>query len=229
MSKIKMSTIHSRIKQARLAKGLTQAELAEMLNLSTTAIQLWENEDETKATAPQRKRLPEVAELLGVTVTWLQLGDSLIPPVGGIGLAEEFDASHTHKKIMMYDLDLSAGKGNAQWVLRECEEPLLIRNNWFKSKNLIPSDLRAMRVKGNSMAPHLENNDIVMININDTEPVDDEIYAVVYNDRFFIKRVRITGDGIDLISSNIDYETIKVPNTKADQFVILGKKVWRCG
>lgn len=224
-----MSTIHSRIKQARLAKGLTQAELAEMLNLSTTAIQLWENEDETKATAPQRKRLEKVANILGVSVMWLQLGDSLIPPEGGVGFAEDFDASNTHKKIMMYDLDLSAGKGNAQWVLRESEEPLLIRNNWFKSKNLVPSDLRAMRVKGNSMAPHLENDDIVMININDIEPVDDEIYAIVYNDRFFIKRLRMTGDGIDLISSNSDYETIKVSNSKADQLIILGRKVWRCG
>ncbi|MGE9657098.1 helix-turn-helix domain-containing protein [Snodgrassella alvi] len=35
-----MHTIHSRIRQARTNKGLTQAELAEKLNISITAIQL---------------------------------------------------------------------------------------------------------------------------------------------------------------------------------------------
>lgn len=224
-----MSNIHDRIKKARQAKGLTQAQLAEMLNLSTTAIQLWENDDPAKATAPKRKRLEEVSKILGVSVSWLQLGENLIPPAGTIGFVDDFDSSHTHKKIMMYDLDLSAGTGNAHWVLREQEEPLLIRSAWFKSKNLLPSDLRAMRVKGNSMTPHLENDDIVMININDIDPVDGEIYAVIYNDRFFIKRLKQTGEGIDLISSNSDYEPIKILTTDADKFRILGRKVWRGG
>ncbi|KES10680.1 putative transcriptional regulator [Snodgrassella alvi SCGC AB-598-O02] len=224
-----MSTIHSRIKQARLAKGITQAELAEMLNLSTTAIQLWENEDESKATAPQRKRLETVANILDVSVMWLQLGDNPLFSEGGAGLAKDSNASNTHNKIMMYDLDITADKNNAKWVLIKSEEPLFIGNSWLKSKNLIPSELRALRVKGNSMSPHLEKDDIVIININDIEPIDDEIYAVVYNNRFFIRRIRITGDSIDLISLNSDYETIKVSNIKTDQLIILGKKVWRCG
>ena len=224
-----MSTIHSRIKQARLAKGMTQAELAEMLNLSTTAIQLWENEDESKATAPQRKRLETVANILDVSVMWLQLGDNPMFSEGGAGLAKDSNASNTLNKIMMYDLDITADKNNAKWVLIKSEEPLFIGNSWLKSKNLIPSELRALRVKGNSMSPHLEKDDIVIININDIEPIDDEIYAVVYNNRFFIRRIRITGDSIDLISLNSDYETIKVSNIKTDQLIILGKKVWRCG
>lgn len=223
-----MSNIHIRIRKARIAKGLSQTQLAEMVGVSPTSVQLWENEDET-GTAPKRTRMPLVAKTLGVTVAWLQLGEDPIPPEGGIGLAEDFDSTYTHQRVRMYDLDLSAGKGNAQWVVRDTEEPLLIRNVWFRTKNLLPSDLRAMRVKGNSMSPHLENNDIVMININDTELVDDEVYAIIYNNHFFIKKLRQTGDGVDLISSNSDYETISVPNSHADKLVILGKKVWRCG
>jgi transcriptional regulator with XRE-family HTH domain len=223
-----MSNIHIRIKEARMAKGLSQTQLAKMVGVSATSVQLWEDEGEA-GTAPKRTRMPLVAEILGVTVAWLHLGVDTVPPSGGIGLAEDFDSAYTHQRIMMYDIDLSAGKGNAQWVARDTEEPLLIRNVWFKSKNLMPDDLRAIRFKGNSMVPHLENNDIVMININDTELVDDEIYAINYNDNFFIKRLRQTGDGIDLISSNSDYETIKVSYRQADTLEILGKKVWRCG
>lgn len=119
---------------------------------------------------------------------------------------------------------------NIKWILSEFEEPLLINNNWFKSKNLIPDDLRAMHVKGNSMAPNLENNDIVMINTNDVEPVDGETYAIIYNKHFFIRQIRQTVvDGINLISSNGDYETIKISYNHLDNFIILGKKVWRCG
>ncbi|PIT62477.1 hypothetical protein BHC47_05135 [Snodgrassella alvi] len=118
---------------------------------------------------------------------------------------------------------------NIKWILSEFEELLLINNNWFKSKNLIPDDLRAMHVKGNSMAPNLENNDIVMINTNDVEPVDGETYAIIYNKHFFIRQIRQTVDGINLISSNGDYETIKISYNHLDNFIILGKKVWRCG
>jgi phage repressor protein C with HTH and peptisase S24 domain len=223
-----MSNIHIRIREARMAKGLSQSQLAELVGVSPTSVQLWEDEGE-EGTAPKRTRMPLVAEILGVTVAWLQLGVDPVPPSGGIGLAEDFDSTYTHQRIMMYDLDLSAGKGNAQWVARDTEEPLLIRNMWFRAKNLSPNDLRAMRVKGNSMSPHLENEDIVMININDTELVDDAVYAIVYNGHFFIKRLRQTGDSIELISSNSDYETISIPNNQADKLVILGKKVWRCG
>ncbi|PIT19889.1 XRE family transcriptional regulator [Snodgrassella communis] len=224
-----MSNIHIRIKKARIAKGLTQAQFAAKLSLSPTAIQLWENDDETEATAPKRTRMEDVAKVLGVTVAWLLCGEEFIPPKDGVAFTENFDSTRTHKQIMMCDFDLSAGKGNARWVIREAEVPLLIRNVWFKSENLIPSDLRAVRFKGNSMVPHLENNDIVMININDIELVDDEIYAIVYKNNFFIKRLRQTGDGIDLISSNSDYETIKVSYSQANTLEILGRKVWRCG
>ncbi|PIT67691.1 XRE family transcriptional regulator [Snodgrassella alvi] len=217
-----MHTIHSRIRQARTNKGLTQAELAEKLNISITAIQLWENKDEAKATAPKRKRLEEVAKILGVTVTWLYTGENPKP-------TENPSPSEGYKKVMIYTIDLSKNHENIKWILSEFEEPLLINNNWFKSKNLIPDDLRAMRVKGNSMAPNLENNDIVMINTNDVEPVDGEIYAITYNKHFFIRQIRQTVDGINLISSNSDYETIKISYNHLDNFIILGKKVWRCG
>lgn len=224
-----MHTIHSRIKQARTNKGLTQAELAEKLNISITAIQLWENKDETKATAPKRKRLEEVAKILGVTVTWLYTGENFIQTDENPKLTENPSPSDGYKKVMIYTIDLSKNHENIKWVLSEFEEPLLINNNWFRSKNLIPDDLRAMRVKGNSMAPNLENNDIIIINTNDVEPVDDETYAIIYNKHFFIRQIRQTVDGINLISSNSDYETIKISFNHLDNFIILGKKVWRCG
>lgn len=114
-----MSNIHNRIKKARLEKGLSQVQLAELLSVSTTTIQLWENENVTKATAPRRQRLPVVAKVLGVSASWLQLGDNFIPSERGFKLVESDDIGKTYQKIMIYELDLTAGKTNPQWILKK--------------------------------------------------------------------------------------------------------------
>lgn len=222
-----MSSIHTRIKQARLDKRMTLSELGEAVGVSAQAAQQWENEK--GGTIPRPNRLHSIAKALGVTDAWLQLGESLIPAAGGILPDDEVDVSLTHKEIPMYDIQLSAGNGNANWVILENENPLVFRNGWFVAKRLSPSSLRAMRVKGNSMTPFLENMDTVVIDIDDTEIIDDEIYAVVYKEKFFIKKIRQTGDGVLLISSNPDYDPILVKTEEADKFQILGKKVWRGG
>ena len=51
--------------------------------------------------------------------------------------------------------------------------------------------------------------------------------SIIYNKHFFIRQIRQTVDGINLISSNSDYETIKISSNHLDNFIILGKKVWR--
>lgn len=222
-----MSSINARIKQARLAKGMTLTELGEAVGVTPQAAQQWE--DEENGTAPRSKRLHSIAKALGVTDVWLQIGDAAMPEAGGILPTEDVDVSLTHKEIPMYDLKLSAGNGNACWVILEDEDPLVFRTDWFTAKKLNPTHLRAMRVKGNSMVPYLENMDTVVIDIEDTDLIDDEIYAVLFKGRFFIKKLRQTGDGIVLISANPDYDPIQITNGDADKFQILGRKVWRGG
>ncbi len=58
------STIGENIKRLRLAKSMTQEQLAQRLNLSPQAVSKWEN----GATAPDIQLLPELSVLLGVTI-----------------------------------------------------------------------------------------------------------------------------------------------------------------
>jgi transcriptional regulator with XRE-family HTH domain len=68
-------SIHSRIKERRLALGLSShSALAALVGVSWQTVQLWEKEG---GTAPNRSRLPVVAEVLGVTPEWLISGDKL--------------------------------------------------------------------------------------------------------------------------------------------------------
>lgn len=66
-------SIHQRIRERRLALGLSsQKALASLLEVSWQTVQLWEKE--VGGTAPKRGRIEKVAQVLGVTVGWLQNG-----------------------------------------------------------------------------------------------------------------------------------------------------------
>src|SRR5690606_33340852 len=89
-----MSTIHTRIREARQAKGLSTERLAALVGVSYQTIQQWEN----GKTAPKRQRLAKVADALGVTVEFLSLGTAP-------------DENPDHAPIRLVDAKASAGKG----------------------------------------------------------------------------------------------------------------------
>ena len=55
--------IHANIKRIRKARKMSQRELGEILGLDKTSISHWEN----NLSAPNWRRLPDVAAALGVT------------------------------------------------------------------------------------------------------------------------------------------------------------------
>lgn len=65
-------SIGSRIKQARLANGVSQARLADLLGITRSACSQWESPD--GGTIPRSGRLAELADLLGVSFAWLMTG-----------------------------------------------------------------------------------------------------------------------------------------------------------
>ena len=60
-------TLGRRIAKARKAAGLSQAQLAEELNVSFQAVSLWENDK----TLPDTANLIQAAKVLGVSVSSL--------------------------------------------------------------------------------------------------------------------------------------------------------------
>lgn len=67
----RVDPIHANIARLRSECGLSQSELAKKLDIDETAVSHWENGH----SAPRRKRLPEVAAILGVSLGEL-LGDA---------------------------------------------------------------------------------------------------------------------------------------------------------
>lgn len=66
-----MSSFQERLSKKRKEQKLTQAEVAEKLNVSFQAVSQWERGE----TSPEIDKLPELADLYGVTTDWLLRGD----------------------------------------------------------------------------------------------------------------------------------------------------------
>lgn len=180
------------------------------------------------------KKARKIEKLAGMPTMWLdtphdEQNTLIIPPADSIAIQEHTDLSYTHKAIDFYDYKLSAGTGTVDWIPNRKESPLVFREGWFRAKNLNPDDLRAMYVRGDSMTPELRDWDTVIIDITDLEIIDGKIYAFVYKEKLYIKRIKRSEDGILLISSNPDYDTMEVNQNTADRFQLLGRVVWRGG
>ncbi len=63
-------TIGSRIAQARKAKGYTQEEFSQLLNVTAQAVSKWEND----LSCPDIQLLPQIASILGMTTDELLTG-----------------------------------------------------------------------------------------------------------------------------------------------------------
>ena len=99
------TTLSERLKEARLARGLTQKALGDLVGVSQAAIQKIET-----GKANQTTKIVEIANALGVRAEWLSSGvgnmsDSTVQPI-------QSTVSHSkYFKIDVLDIEVSAGPG----------------------------------------------------------------------------------------------------------------------
>lgn len=113
---VRMDSIHQRIKRLRVAKGLSQEGLAEILGVKYQSVQEWEREN---GTAPSRKRQADVAEALGVKIEELLLGtarageNQLNVSARALDVGRRFDQlSEACKEHVSQQIDLLSGAGH---------------------------------------------------------------------------------------------------------------------
>ena len=149
------------------------------------------------------------------------------------------DANHpptsTHQRSLRYDVKLAAGngKGTADWIVREKDDdPIYFRNGWFRARHLDADNLRGMYVRGNSMEPYLYDHDTVIIDVQDTDIADGEVYAIVFKNKFYVKELRQFEEGVRIISRNESYEPMEALSAEVKDerdFKVLGRVIWRGG
>ena len=91
------NTIGKRIASLRRGKGLTQDELSEMMGVSPQAVSKWENDQ----SCPDITSLPQLAEILGITVDELLSGKKAEPTVKLVPEAQRKDIKDLMMRIIV--------------------------------------------------------------------------------------------------------------------------------
>lgn len=172
----------SRIKKARIEKGLTQEELAKLMNVTRNAIGSYEN----NRALPTAKNMPKLANFLGVSVAYLQM-ETDCPIANEIPLPED---------VLKIPIIATVKCGTNGLAFEE-------DGGFINVEKKHGEDLRAFRCKGDSMiGAGIHDGDVAIVRIQDTVESGELAIVVINGDEGTLKRVHIQTDAIILESAN---------------------------
>ncbi|CDM88209.1 Putative phage repressor CI [Xenorhabdus bovienii] len=227
--------MHERIKQARLAKKITQAELADMLGVTPQSVQQWES-----STEPRKSRLTALASILKADVNWLLFGETTnplkkdagqLPPENEWTTISPWDSktpldSDEVEVPFLKDIEFACGSGRC----------IDVDYNGFKlrfSKATlrrigVPTDgstILCFPAKGDSMEPVIPDGTAIAIDISNKKIIDGKVYAIEQDGLKRLKCLYRRPKGKLLIRSyNRDEYEDEVADE--DQVSIIGKMFW---
>lgn len=210
-------TMGDRIRKARLEKGLSQAELAELLGYkSRSSI----NKIEVEGRDIPRSSIVKFAQVLGVTPSYLMGWDN-----------ESSEKDPLDALIEKYD-NIKPVKLKRFPLLGEiaCGEPIFAQED-RESCVMADMDINAdfcLTAKGDSMInARINDGDIVFI--KEMPMVENgDIAAVIIDDDATLKRVYYYPEDntLQLIAENPKFKPLIYKNEELDQIRILGKAVY---
>ena len=197
------SNIGTRIKEARKKMGLRQSELAKAVNISTSAIGMYE----------QNRREPDYSTLSAIaTVLHLPI-DHLI------GHTSSAAQERRGVKIPVYG---SVAAGIPIEAITDIEDYEEISQELAQGGEYI-----ALRIKGRSMEPRMLEGDVVIVRMQPTVEDGEVAIVMVGQEDATCKKVKKTPQGVMLLSINPVYEPMFYTNAEIEALPIriLGKVV----
>ena len=168
------------LKALRKQSGLTQVEVAKRLHLSQGTVTHYEN----GRRVPDIGTVKKFADLYGVSVDYL---------------LDTRKAKRPTKKIRIYG-DVAAGQPIGAMDTSDFDDP----RDWCE----IPADMAdkadyfALRIKGDSMAPRMQEGDIVIVKRQPCADSGDVCVVLVDNENATCKKIKKTEEGLTLIGLN---------------------------
>ncbi|EJD6541467.1 helix-turn-helix transcriptional regulator [Providencia rettgeri] len=218
-----MKTMRDRIKQARLAKDMTQAELADAVGVSPQSVQQWET-----STEPRKNRVMKIAEILGVDANWLLFGRPDSENRKDVVKIELEDDSNVQGRYKVEILDIEASAGAGVMVLDDFIETITaIEYSAEEAKRLFggrPAEtVKMITVKGDSMSETFEPRDQIFVDITVNHFDGDGIYVFILDNQLYIKRLQMQYKKLAVISDNPRYETWYLEENSMDGMFIQAK------
>ena len=195
---------NNRLKSLRIKQKVSQTAVAEHLGVTRAAYNSWEK----GKYIPNKKNLDELALYFNVETTYfeseyeivnkyLQLNE--INQKKLLTIANELYISQLYK--YQVHAKLSAGLGNFYYEDYEFDTVYFDKDI---SYNI------ASWIDGDSMEPKYHSGDVALIKKTGYD-FDGLVYAVVYNEETYIKKVFLEENTVRLVSINDDYKDIIAP------------------
>ena len=189
-----------------LAEGdKTQADLARYLHVSTAAVSDWANGNKM----PRTDKIQSICNWLHI-----DLQDLLTEP-------QKDNVELPRKGVRIPVLGRVAAGIPIEAIeetidAEEISEDLARRGTYF-----------GLRIKGDSMSPHIMNGDTVIVRQQSDAETDDIVIAIVNGNDGVCKKLKKTSSGVMLISLNPVYDPIVFTEGEMDEIPvrIVGKVV----
>lgn len=196
------STIGERLREARENKTLDQATLAAKVGIVTRTLQRWEKGEQV----PDGLYITKVAKATSVQASWLLTGEGEMYPAP-VRPDNVFPLTPAgRRKVRLVDLPLisavPAGKVATMF------HPDFV-DDYVTVDDVKDPGAFALKVKGNSMSPRIEDGDIVIISPQQ-EAHSGDICVIRVSGEDTLKKVKFEGNYIHLIPLNTDFEPVTV-------------------
>jgi repressor LexA len=196
------STIGDRIRDARENKEFDQATLADKVGIVTRTLQRWEKGEQI----PDGISITRIAKATNVHPHWLLTGEGEMYPAPSRP-ANVFPlptANPRREKLVDLPLISAVPAGRVATMFHPDYADEYVTVDDVKDPQAF-----ALRVKGNSMSPRIEDGDVVVV--SPSAAVSNGDIAVVRVDgEDTLKKVKFEGNYVHLIPLNTEFEPVTV-------------------
>jgi repressor LexA len=196
------STIGERLREARENRSLDQATLAAKVGIVTRTLQRWEKGEQV----PDGLYITKIAKATSVQASWLLTGEGEMYPTPTRPDNVYPLTPAGRRNVRLVDLPLisavPAGKVATMF------HPDYV-DDYVTVDDVKDPGAFALKVKGNSMSPRIEDGDIVIISPQQ-EAHSGDICVIRVSGEDTLKKVKFEGNYIHLIPLNTDFEPVTV-------------------
>jgi phage repressor protein C with HTH and peptisase S24 domain len=200
------------------ARGISQSELARRVGVSQSAIHKL-----ASGNAYGSSHLHKIARELGTSAAYLT-GETDDSSEGAVPLPSREQLLAELGLVEVAEIDLAYGLGGAFDGAVEVRNSVFARD-WLQRITRTPaSELHIARGRGDSMAPTLNDGDLVIIDRSQRSVFEqDAIWALSIGEILMIKRLRVRGEQVTLLSDN---DRVPADTAHPDEVNIVGRVIF---
>ena len=221
-----MSLLSDRLKDARAESGMTQEALAKAAKLKNQSIiGMLESGHRQKSSY-----VPAIANALGVSALWLSTGTG---HKWAAHVDAEGDGKSPHEDdyalVPQFHANGSCGDGYMNDHV-EIRGGLAFKRDWLARMKIDPAQASVIYARGDSMAPTLNDGEVLLIDNLQTEPISGKVYVIQIDGDLRVKRLFKRPGGWVLASDSPDKARYPdEPLAAISDIRILGRVAWRGG